>query len=373
MTTTTAKPPRKSVSQRKPAAPLPPRAISEVLLIDLDRIEVGPQARTEFDEITIQELAGDIEANGLLQPVLVSPVGDERYRLVCGERRLRAVRRLGQKHIPALVSKIADGAALVVQLAENIQRETMSTADLANAVKTLMDELGSVAAVANRIGKSKSWVSKHYAAATKYGWRTKELFENGAVEDLEMLGVLAQIEDAGSYSMMSHALDLLDAGEMNRQQARDYLAEIKAGRDPSRTPEDIEQAAKAEQEREARKAQKKAEREARQQAAEQSPHGLCSRIASACFKEGATVARVLTGYSAEQIGRIEAEFAAAHEAGLQARASGNAVVALAQALEEDYTSTFLDNIAVLRGFLNCALDIRGIIADGIEALKDDEA
>lgn len=373
MTTTTAKAPRKTVSQRKPAAPLPPKAISEVLLIELDRIEVGPQARTEFDEITIQELAGDIEANGLLQPVLVSPVGDERYRLVCGERRLRAVRRLGQKHIPALVSKIADGAALVVQLAENIQREQMSLADLANAVKTLMNELGSVAAVANRIGKSKSWVSKHYAAATKYGWRTKALFENGVVEDLEMLGVLAQIEDAGSYSMMSHALDLLDAGEMNRQQARDYLAEIKAGRDPSLQPGDLARQVQAEQEREARKAQEKAEREARQQPAEQSPKSLCRGIASAVFKEGATVAQVLTGYSAEQIGRIEAEFAAPHEAGLQARASGNAVVTLARALEESYTSTYLDNIAVLRGFMDCVLNIRGIIADAIEAIKENEA
>lgn len=222
MTTTTKK---KTVSHAKSLPP--PAVIAEVHLIALERIEIEAQVRTEFDEASIIELAADIETHGLLQPVLVNPCGDERYRLICGERRLRAIRHLGHKEIPAVITKIEDKAARLMQLAENIQREDMSLKDTATAIRALFDELGTLEAVAGTVKKSKPWVSKRLSVTCPdFGFRARNLLETGNCEDLELLGTLSQIEQLG-HRFGQEADTLIRAGKMNRQQARDYLKKSK--------------------------------------------------------------------------------------------------------------------------------------------------
>ena len=107
--------------------------------IDIDRITTNPdQPRLQFDEQRLSELAESIRQHGVLQPVLVRPMGDA-YQLVAGERRLMAAQRAGLLKIPALVRAIPDQDLLVKALIENIQREDLNPIEEAQAFHNLME------------------------------------------------------------------------------------------------------------------------------------------------------------------------------------------------------------------------------------------
>lgn len=146
-------------TSKKPAAPS--TAIAEVHLVPLDLIDVDAQTRTEFDEESIAELAADIAERGLLQPILLNPTKG-RFRLIAGERRLRATRHNQQTAIPAIITKANTQDALLMQLAENIHREELTLQDEANAIKLLHSQLDSLDAVAQKVKKSNAWCSKRY-------------------------------------------------------------------------------------------------------------------------------------------------------------------------------------------------------------------
>ncbi|GAB1393801.1 nucleoid occlusion protein [Rhodocyclaceae bacterium] len=213
---------KKTVSHAKPKV-MPPQVISEVHLIDIERIEVRHQVRKFFDLESIEELASDIEQNGLLQPVIVSPVGDEKYRLVCGERRLRAIVSLKQKAIPALITKMDERTIIITQIAENIQRENMTLWDTAAALDSLMVELVSVDAVAGQIKKSKAWVSKRLAVM-KYGTAARNLMKDGITDDVEILGVLDNIEKNHGMGKAMRLEAAIREG-MSREEVRDFKKE----------------------------------------------------------------------------------------------------------------------------------------------------
>lgn len=215
----------KAVSHAKQVPP--PQVIAEIHLIPIERINIEAQVRTEFDPESIKELAADIEARGLRQPVEVTPIGDERYRLTLGERRLRAVELLGQKAVPAIILKSNDQDRLVDQLAENIQREDLSLKDLSAAVRKLFDKFKSLDAVAGRVKKSKPWVSKHLALSYEsFGMRAKALLESGVTEDIDLLNILSQIEKV-DFQAAWKAANEIRGGTMNREQARTFLKELK--------------------------------------------------------------------------------------------------------------------------------------------------
>ena len=128
--------------------------------IPLAAISPNPwQPRREFNEAALAELAASIEASGLLQPVVVRPVGS-RFELIAGERRLRAVTRLGWTTIPAVVREVDDQAALTLALIENLQRDDLSALDEALGYQRLMAEFHMPQAeVARLVGKDRSTVA----------------------------------------------------------------------------------------------------------------------------------------------------------------------------------------------------------------------
>lgn len=223
----TAKKPAAKVSQAKRLPP--PKVLAEVHLIPMDRIVVEDQVRTEFDMDSIKELAEDIEARGLRSPVEVTPIGDEKYKLTLGGRRHKAFELKKWPAIPALIVKTNDRERLVDQLAENIQREDLTLKDQAFAVRRIFDELGSVVAVMARVKKSKPWVSKRLSITTPdlHG-RVRNLLEGGKCDDLELLGVLNQIWKQATYHDADSATYAVENGQMNRDQARDFLRDAKA-------------------------------------------------------------------------------------------------------------------------------------------------
>jgi ParB family transcriptional regulator, chromosome partitioning protein len=111
-------------------------------LRDLPVSQVVPnpyQPRTRLDEAALGELTASIDASGLLQPVIVRPRGSS-YELIAGERRWRAVQRLGWPTIPAVIKEVADQTLLTLALVENLQRNELSAIDEAQGYRRLMDQ-----------------------------------------------------------------------------------------------------------------------------------------------------------------------------------------------------------------------------------------
>jgi ParB family chromosome partitioning protein len=135
-------------------------AADELRRLRVGRIDPNPRnPRENFEEEQIRELAESIDAKGLLQPVLVRPQG-ERYELVHGERRLRAVESLGRDRIKAEVRDLDDGEALEVAITENLQREDVNPLAEARGYRELIDEFDlTQAEAADRLGVSQSKIA----------------------------------------------------------------------------------------------------------------------------------------------------------------------------------------------------------------------
>lgn len=118
------------------------------------------QPRMQFDDSTLAELAASIREFGVLQPLIVRPVGEDRYELIAGERRLRACKMAGLSEVPVVVRSASAQAALEIALIENVQREDISAMECAIAYNKLCEEFSlSHEEVAGRVGKSRVAVS----------------------------------------------------------------------------------------------------------------------------------------------------------------------------------------------------------------------
>ena len=135
----------------------------EAQLIDVKSIGPNPQQpRKAFSDEELAELAQSIEENGLLQPLLLRPApkAPGRYELVAGERRLRAVRKLGWNAVPAVTREVDDDTLLVLALVENLQREALNPLEEAEGYQVLVDKHGlSHAGIGRSVGKSRSTVA----------------------------------------------------------------------------------------------------------------------------------------------------------------------------------------------------------------------
>src|ERR1700741_3337646 len=137
--------------------PVPPTG---PLQIDIDLIEPSPyQPRTRFREEALDELARSIQASGIIQPLVVRPIGN-RFQLIAGERRWRAAQRAGLDKVSAIVREVPDELALEMTLVENIQREDLNAIEAAGGFQRLMDEFQlTQEAVAERTGKDRATVA----------------------------------------------------------------------------------------------------------------------------------------------------------------------------------------------------------------------
>jgi ParB family chromosome partitioning protein len=141
-------------------APAPPRGVP--LEVDLDRIVPNPrQPRLQMDQVTLDELAQSIRANGIIQPILVRRAGD-RFEIIAGERRWRAAQLAGLLRAPVIIRELADDRLLQVALIENIQRENLNPIDEATAYRRLLDECAMTQeALAEAVGKDRASIANH--------------------------------------------------------------------------------------------------------------------------------------------------------------------------------------------------------------------
>jgi len=138
-----------------------------VKVIPVDRIDSNPRnPRLAFDEETLAELAASIREHGVLQPILVRPVDQNRFQLVAGERRWRASKIAGQATIPALVEDIDDDTAMEISIIENLQREDISVLDEAAMYDRMIREHGySIRKLAEKLGKDKGYLENRLRLA----------------------------------------------------------------------------------------------------------------------------------------------------------------------------------------------------------------
>ena len=127
----------------------------------LDLMQAGKyQPRTRMDEGSLYELAESIRSQGIMQPILVRPIGSGRYEIIAGERRSRAAKLAGLTEVPVLVKEVPDEAAAVMTLIENIQREDLHPLEEAQGLQRLTQEFGLThEQAAQAVGRSRSAAS----------------------------------------------------------------------------------------------------------------------------------------------------------------------------------------------------------------------
>ena len=184
---------------------------TEIRTLPLAAIVPNPlQPRTVFTEQELSDLAHSIQANGLLQPLVVrpSPSATNRFELIAGERRFRAISTLGWTEAPVVVRDASDETLLVLALVENLQREALSALEEAEGYVALAEKFGmSHADIAESVGKDRSTVA-NIVRLLNLPTSVRRLLQEGALTPGHARALLA-VEDPGK------------AGELARQCAKE--------------------------------------------------------------------------------------------------------------------------------------------------------
>lgn len=193
----------------------------ELQYVPLDLIQRGKyQPRRDMDATALDELAQSIKAQGVLQPIVVRPIGQGRFEIVAGERRWRACQQAGLEKIPAMVRELPDEAAIAMALIENIQREDLNPIDEAVALQRLQQEFQlTQQQVAEAVGKSRVTIS-NLLRLIGLPDEIKTLLSHG---DLEMgharalLGLPAEQQVEGARHVVARGLTVRQTEALVRQ------------------------------------------------------------------------------------------------------------------------------------------------------------
>src|SRR5918992_1924638 len=186
------------------------------------------QPRTHMNEAELVELAASIEASGLLQPVVVRP-RNGRYELIAGERRWKAVQRLGWPKIPAVVKDVDDRALLTLALIENLQRDDLSAIDEAAGYQRLGSEfqLGQ-AEIARLVGRDRSTVA-NLLRLLKLPDEVKQLIQERKLSEGHARALLALSDEKEQLTLAREAAE-------QGWSVREVEARARGNGSPSPTP-----------------------------------------------------------------------------------------------------------------------------------------
>jgi ParB family chromosome partitioning protein len=131
--------------------------------INVDKISVNPfQPRSNFNNSSLQELSVSIKNIGIIQPITVRKIDNNKYQLISGERRLRACKEIGLKKIPAFVREANDQDSLEMALVENIHRQDLDAIEIAISYQRLIEEINlTQEELSDKIGKNRTTISNY--------------------------------------------------------------------------------------------------------------------------------------------------------------------------------------------------------------------
>ncbi len=158
-------------------------ATSELQKLPIEWLQPGRyQPRKDMAPEALEDLAASIKAQGIIQPIVVRAVAEQRYEIIAGERRWRAAQLARLAEVPCLVKSVADDAAIAMALIENIQREDLNAMEEAVALQRLLTEFKLThQEVADAVGKSRATVT-NLLRLNNLMAETKTLLERGDIE-----------------------------------------------------------------------------------------------------------------------------------------------------------------------------------------------
>jgi ParB family chromosome partitioning protein len=161
-----------------------PAILNSLQHLPLVRLQRGRyQPRRDMNPTALQELAESIKAQGIMQPIVVRVLGDDRYEIIAGERRWRAAQMAGLDTIPAIIREINDDTAIAMALIENIQREDLNPMEQATAMHSFVEQFAFThQQIAEAVGKARATVT-NLLRLMSLPREVKTLLEHG---DLEM-------------------------------------------------------------------------------------------------------------------------------------------------------------------------------------------
>jgi len=203
--------------------------------VPVDLLQPGKyQPRTDMHPESLEELANSIKAQGVVQPIVIRPIGGERYEIIAGERRWRAAQIAGLHEIPAVVRDVPDEAAIAMALIENIQREDLNPIEEAIALQRLIDEFEMThQQAAGAVGRSRAAVSNLLRLLTLND-DVRRMLEHG---DLEMgharalLALQGQVQSETARNVAAKGYSVRETEQLVRR----LNAEPKASNKPSKS------------------------------------------------------------------------------------------------------------------------------------------
>ncbi|KTC68829.1 chromosome partitioning protein parB [Legionella birminghamensis] len=146
-----------------PATAVPVIKASDTSKLKLELMQPGKyQPRKAIDEASLEELAGSIKQQGLLQPIVIRPLGNQKYEIIAGERRWRACQLAGLTEAPVVIKEVDDETAMAMALVENLQREDLNPMDQSRAMGRLHHEFELThQQIAELLSKSRTAVSNY--------------------------------------------------------------------------------------------------------------------------------------------------------------------------------------------------------------------
>lgn len=177
---TNSKQQREHEHQSVPSAPL---ATTDIHKLPIEWLQPGKyQPRKDMSPEALEDLAASVKAQGIIQPIVVRPVGTDKYEIIAGERRWRAAQLARLDEVPVIVKDVPDEAAVAMALIENIQREDLNAMEEALALQRLLEEFQLThQEVADAVGKSRATVT-NLLRLNNLEAESKTLLERGDIE-----------------------------------------------------------------------------------------------------------------------------------------------------------------------------------------------
>lgn len=196
------------------------------------------QPRRDMDPAALQELADSIKTQGVMQPIVARPIGEQRYEIIAGERRWRATQLAGLDSIPVIIREIADETAIAMALIENIQRENLNAMEEAIALQRFADEFQFThQQIADAVGKSRATVS-NLLRLMSLNAEAKTLLEHGDLElghAKALLGLPETMQGRAAKTVVARQLSVRQTEALVRSllAQKDQPAETEKTLDPN--------------------------------------------------------------------------------------------------------------------------------------------
>jgi ParB family chromosome partitioning protein len=189
---------------------------------------------------SLQDLADSIRVQGVVQPIVVRPVGPNRYEIIAGERRWRASQLAGLHDIPALIKDVPDQAAIAMALIENIQRENLNPLEEANALQRLIDEFDMThQQAAEAVGRSRAAVS-NILRLRELTDDVKNLLDNNKLEmghARALLGLSGAEQAKAAHEVARKGLSVRETETLVRKQLAGATGKKTPGSPPALDPD----------------------------------------------------------------------------------------------------------------------------------------